>query len=131
MNGRKMILDLLRKKWMPLTAEEWVRQNFIQSLIQEHNYPASLIAMEKVIQLGELKKRFDILVYDKQHKPWMMVECKAPTVELNEAVLSQLLRYNVAVPVSFMIITNGHYTFGWEKKGIELIAIDSMPVLKT
>ena len=130
-NGKKMILDLLRKKWLPLTAEEWVRQNFIQALIHVHKYPSSLIALEKEIKLGELKKRFDILVYDKQHKPWMMVECKASSVELNEKVFDQLLRYNIAVPVSFMLITNGNNTYGWEKKGIELIAIDSMPVLMT
>ena len=128
-NGREMILDQLRKRWLPLTPEEWIRQNFIQSLIQIHHYPAALIAMEKEIRLGELKKRFDILVYDKLHQPWMMVECKAPSVELNEKVFSQLLRYNIAVPVSFMLITNGAYTFGWEKKGIELMTIDSMPAL--
>jgi hypothetical protein len=128
-NGKDMILDLLRKKWLPLTPEEWVRQNFIQSLVQIHAYPSSLIAMEKEIQLGELKKRFDILVYDKLHQPWMMIECKAPSVDLNEKVFNQLLRYNIAVPVSFMLITNGSSTFGWEKKGIELIAIDSMPIL--
>jgi hypothetical protein len=128
-NGRDMILDLLRKKWLPLTPEEWVRQNFIQSLIQIHDYPSSLIAMEKEIQLGELKRRFDILVYDKLHQPWMMVECKAPAVQLNEKVFSQLLRYHIAVPVSYMLITNGSYTYGWQKKGIELIMIDSMPVL--
>ena len=128
-SGKEMILDLLRKKWLPLTPEEWVRQNFIQSLIQVHCYPAALIALEKEIQLGELKKRFDILVYNKMHQPWMMVECKAPSVELNEKTFSQVLRYHAAVPVTYMLITNGHYTFGWEKKGIELIAIDSMPAL--
>ena len=128
-NGKQLIFDMLRKKWLPLTPEEWVRQNFIQSLIQIHGYPGSLIATEKEIKLGELKKRFDILVYDKQHRPWMMVECKASTVELNENVFSQLLRYHIAVPVSFLLITNGHYTYGWQKKGIELIAIDSMPAI--
>ena len=128
-HGKEMILDLVRKKWLPLTPEEWVRQNFIQSLIQLHQYPATLIAMEKEIQLGELKKRFDILIYNKSHEPWMMVECKAPSGELNEKGLSQVLRYNIAVPVSYMLITNGSYTYGWYKKGIELIAIDSMPAL--
>ncbi len=128
-NGKEMILDLLRRKWLPLTPEEWVRQNFIQSLIQVHHYPAALIAMEKEIQLGELKKRFDILIYNKAHQPWMMIECKAPSVELSEKVFNQVLRYNIAVPVSYMLITNGSYTYGWYKKGIELITIDSMPPL--
>jgi hypothetical protein len=127
--GKELILDLLRKKWVALTPEEWVRQNFIQFLIKTHQYPASLIAVEKEIQLGELKKRFDILVYDKQLKPWMMVECKASSVAMNEKVFEQLLRYNQAVPVSYMLITNGNYTYGWQKKGIELISIDSMPLM--
>ena len=115
-NGKEFILDLLRKKWIALTPEEWVRQNFIQVLIHSYNYPTSLIAVEKEIMLGELKKRFDILVYDKDHKPWMMVECKAATVVLNEKVFDQLLRYNQALPVSFLIITNGNATYCWQKK---------------
>jgi len=127
--GREVIFDLLRRKWVPLTPEEWVRQNFIQFLIKTHQYPATLIAIEKEIQLGELKKRFDILVYDRQHQPWMMVECKASSITLEEKVFEQLLRYNQAVPVSYMLITNGNYTYGWQKKGIELIAIDSMPAM--
>jgi hypothetical protein len=127
--GKEIILDKLRKKWVALTPEEWVRQNFIQFLIKTHQYPSALIAVEKEIQLGELKKRFDILVYDKQHQPWMMVECKASSVALDEKVFEQLLRYNQAVPVSYMLITNGNYTYGWQKKGIELISIDSMPAM--
>jgi hypothetical protein len=127
--GREVIFDLLRRKWVPLTPEEWVRQNFIQFLIKTHQYPATLIAIEKEIQLGELKKRFDILVYDKQHQPWMMVECKASSITLEEKVFEQLLRYNQAVPVSYMLITNGSYTYGWQKKGIELIDIDSVPAM--
>ena len=75
-NGKELIFDGLRKRWVPLTSEEWVRQNFIQFLLQEKKYPSSLIAVEKEIKLGELKKRFDILVYDKEHRPWMMIECK-------------------------------------------------------
>ena len=127
--GKEIIFDVLRKKWVALTPEEWVRQNIIQVLVQVNNYPSSLIAVEKEIQLGELKKRFDILVYNKQHQPWLMVECKASSVELNEDVLNQVLRYNISVPVSYLLITNGNYTYGWHKKGIELVALDSMPEL--
>src|SRR5690349_9864322 len=94
----ELIFDPLRKRWLCLTPEEWVRQNFVQYLVQVKNYPASLIAMEKIIRLGELKKRFDILVYDANHQPWMMVECKAPSVRLDESVLHQLLRYHISVP---------------------------------
>ena len=85
--GKESIFDKLRKKWIILTPEEWVRQNFIKYLIEDKKYPSSLIATEKELRLGELKKRFDILVYDKNHKPWLMVECKSMEVKLDEAVL--------------------------------------------
>ena len=111
----EFIFDAIRKQWLVLNEEEWVRQNFVQYLIQTLKYPAAFIAIEKEIMLGELKKRFDILVYDKDHRPWMMIECKSAAVSLNDAALEQVLRYNISVPVPFLIITNGHYTFGWEK----------------
>ena len=113
-NGKEFIFDALRKKWIMLTPEEWVRQNFVQYLLQEKKYPASLIAMEKEIRLGELKKRFDILVYDNNHQPWMMIECKAATIKLDDAVLQQILRYNITIPVPYIIITNGNLTYGWQ-----------------
>lgn len=126
-NGIDLIFDDIRRLWITMTDEEWVRQNFIQYLIQIHHYPAAMIAVEKEIQLGELKKRFDILVYDKQHQPWMLIECKAPDVELDERTFQQVLRYNISVPASFLIITNGHYTYGWEKNGGQLREIQQMP----
>src|SRR4051794_39421507 len=82
--GKEIIFDELRKLWVRLTPEEWVRQNLLQYLLQVKKYPSALIAIEKEMQLGELKKRFDILVYDASHKPWMMIECKAMEVQLNE-----------------------------------------------
>jgi hypothetical protein len=122
-DGKDFIFDPLRKKWLLLTPEEWVRQNFIQYLVQIMLYPADLVAQEKIIKLGELRKRFDILVYDKQHRPWMMIECKAPSVKMDEVVLRQLLRYHISVPVGHLIITNGDTTYGWKKidNGLELI----------
>jgi hypothetical protein len=124
---KEFIFDTLRKKWLLLTPEEWVRQNFIQYLIRVKNYPSSLIAAEKEIQLGELKKRFDILMYDSKHQPWMMIECKGPDIKLNDAVLQQILRYNISVPVSLIIITNGKLTYGWQKTGINLQLITEIP----
>lgn len=121
------IFDTIRKKWIVLTPEEWVRQNFIQYLISVKNYPASLIAVEKEIRLGELKKRFDILVYDKQHQPWMMIECKASSVPLGEDVLAQLLRYHIGMAAPFLIITNGNITYGWEKNANELVVLENLP----
>ncbi|HEV8508490.1 MAG TPA: type I restriction enzyme HsdR N-terminal domain-containing protein [Chitinophagaceae bacterium] len=126
----EFIFDNIRKQWLVLNEEEWVRQNFIQYLIQTLQYPAAFIAIEKEIMLGELKKRFDILVYDKDHRPWMMIECKATTVGLNDAVLQQVLRYNISVPVSFLVITNGHSTYGWERGDRALTLIQQMPLWK-
>ena len=127
-NGREMIFDFIRRQWLSLNEEEWVRQNFIQFLIQEMKYPVELIAVEKEIQLGELKKRFDILVYDCDHKPWMLIECKAGEITLNEKVLYQVLRYNISTPAPFLVITNGHSTYAWEKADGELKELQQMPV---
>ena len=127
-NGKELIFDFIRKQWLLLNEEEWVRQNFIQFLVQEMKYPVELIAVEKEIQLGELKKRFDILVYDRNHKPWMLIECKAGDVTLDGNVLMQVLRYNITMPANFLLITNGHYTYGWEKTGGQLKDITEMPL---
>ena len=126
-NNNEFIFDELRKAWLRLTPEEWVRQNFVQYLVKVKKYPAALMAIEKEIQLGELKKRFDILVYDQQHQPWMMIECKEMNVEINEKVLQQLLRYNMAVPVRYMIITNGQYCVGYEKFKNRLGLLEYLP----
>ena len=125
--GREYIFDTIRRQWIMLTEEEWVRQNFIRFLIQEMKYPETLIAVEKEIQLGELIKRFDILVYNKDHQPWMLVECKAGDVALNKNVLQQVLRYHISVPCTFLLITNGQYTFGWEKMEGELRELAVIP----
>ena len=124
---KDMLFDPLRKKWLLLTPEEWVRQNFVQYLIQVKNYPASLIALEKEIWLGELKKRFDILIYNNNHQPWMIVECKSGSIALNDETLQQALRYNISVPVEFLLITNGHYSFGWQKRAGQLHNISEVP----
>jgi len=125
------IFDELRKQWLPLTPEEWVRQNFIKSLVEVKEYPATLIAQEKKITLGELTKRFDILVYDRNMKPWMMIECKSENVMLRDKVLEQLLRYNISVPVDYLIITNGSQTAGFKKEGGKLIELAEMPLFGT
>ena len=125
---RRYIFDQIRKTWLLLTEEEWVRQNFINFLVKGLEYPSAFIALEKEIQLYELKKRFDILVYDRNHQPWMMIECKGADIVLNEDVLQQVLRYNVSVPVKFIIITNGKQTIGWEKSEGRLRLIEEMPV---
>jgi len=121
------IFDEWRKRWVRLSPEEWVRQNFLQYLVKVANYPASLIAVEKEIRLGEMKKRFDILVYNASHQPWMLIECKSMEVNLGEDVLSQALRYSLTVPANYILITNGHYCAGWEKKENGLQDLQSIP----
>lgn len=125
--GRHFIFCLIRRQWLLLTEEEWVRQNFVHYLTSVLKYPSSLIALEKEIRLNDLRKRFDILVYDKTHQPWLLVECKEPQVALNEAVLQQALRYNLSVPVNYIIITNGTATVGWKKEGEQLSLLKELP----
>jgi hypothetical protein len=125
-DGKEHIFDPLRKKWIRLTPEEWVRQNFLQYLLQVKQYPASLIAVEKEIMVGELKKRFDILVY-KNDLPWLLIECKEMGIPVEEAVFHQLLRYQSALQASYIIITNGNDTKGWATKEKEIIYLDSIP----
>ena len=125
----EQIFDPFRKLWVRLTPEEWVRQNFLQYLSQVMSYPDKLIAIEREIQLGERRKRFDILVFDQEHQPWLMVECKAAEVELSKEVLEQILRYNAALPVNILVITNGANTFAWEKSGNSLRVLETLPSL--
>lgn len=127
---KEFIFDELRKQWIKLTPEEWVRQNFIQYLIQVKKYPAVLIGIEKEIKLGELKKRFDLLVYNKKHEPWMMIECKAMSVDLKDDVLQQLLRYHISVPVNYLVVTNGSYTVCYEKKEGQLKMLTELPSIE-
>lgn len=127
--GRDQLFDPLRKQWVVLTPEEWVRQNFIQYLVQTLHYPETLIAVEKQMKLGELNKRFDILVYDTNHQPWMMVECKAQSEPLGEKVFEQILRYHVSIPVSYLVITNGDYTRAWKKAELGLEELSELPFI--
>ena len=125
--GRELIFDAFRKRWVVLTPEEWVRQNFLQYLVEVKKYPASLIAIEKEITVGELKKRFDIVVYDRSTKPFMIIECKEMNVHLSENVMQQVLRYNTNIQARFLVITNGSHCFGFEKKDNRFEEINAMP----
>jgi len=125
--GKSYIFDTIRRQWILLTEEEWVRQNFINYMVQVLKYPLALIAVEKEIYLGELRKRFDILVYNNNHQPWLLAECKAPVVKLDQPVLDQVLRYGISIPAKFLLITNGNTTFGWNKAGNKLEMMDRLP----
>ncbi|MDP4207751.1 MAG: type I restriction enzyme HsdR N-terminal domain-containing protein [Bacteroidota bacterium] len=109
--GRKYILDVIRRKFVTLTPEEWVRQNFIRYLNEEKRYPLSLIAVEAGFSLYKLNKRTDILIFDRAGNPVAMVECKAPEVPITREVFEQIIRYNLKFKLNFLIVTNGlqHY----------------------
>ena len=104
---RTLIFDIIRKKYLVLTPEEWVRQNFIQYLVQEKKFPASLIAIEAGLKYNQLQKRLDVLVYNKEGKPYLMVECKAPEVKITQAAFDQIARYNMVFKVKYLVVTNG------------------------
>jgi hypothetical protein len=128
--GKELIFDPQRRQWVRLTPEEWVRQNMLQFLLQVKKYPASLIAVEKEILLGELRKRFDLLVY-KDARPWMVIECKEMNVALNEAVLRQALNYNINLQSHFLLITNGTETHGFSLAGGVAVALEELPDFET
>jgi hypothetical protein len=107
LNDKAQIFDPVRKKYVSLSPEEWVRQNFVAWLIQHKNYPAGLIGIEKEISVNKLKKRFDIIVYNKNHKPEILIECKAPDVAISQKVFDQVAVYNMAMNVKYLIVTNG------------------------
>ena len=105
------IFDQVRKRFVALTPEEWVRQNFLNFLISDKQYPASLLGVEMQVKVNNLSQRADIVVYNKEGLPWMIVECKSPAITLNEDVFYQAARYNSTLKVPYLIITNGmeHY----------------------
>ena len=107
----KEIFDALRKKYVVLTPEEWVRQNFLMYLKEELKYPSGLISVEKGLTFNRLKKRTDIVIHNRMGKPWMIVECKAPGVTLTEAAFYQAAAYHLRLDVMYLVITNGmsHY----------------------
>jgi hypothetical protein len=125
-NGKDQVFDPFRKIWVVLTPEEWVRQNILQYLVQSCKYPSSLIAVEKSIQLGELTKRFDIVVY-KNDSPWMIIECKEAKVKLDETTMLQILQYQQVLTAQYLFISNGHETLGAKIESGKLHALQNFP----
>ncbi len=101
------IFDIVRKKYVVLTPEEWVRQNFMNYLIINKNYPKSIIAIEKQLNFNGLIKRTDILVFDKMGLPDIIVECKAPSIKISQETFDQIARYNLKLDANYLIVTNG------------------------
>lgn len=109
--GKTEIFDPFRKKFIRLTPEEWVRQNFIQYLIDQKQYPAGRIALEKALKVNEMNKRTDAVIFDNNGFPLVIIECKAPEVKISQKTFDQIARYNLTLKVKYLIVTNGleHY----------------------
>lgn len=106
-SGKRYIFDGIRKKFVLLTPEEWVRQNFISYLVQEKKYPVTLMAVEKKITLNGRLFRFDLLVYNRKGMPHLIAEFKAPGVKIAQNSFDQVVRYNMALKVDRVIVSNG------------------------
>jgi hypothetical protein len=106
-NDRKEIFDPLRKKFVLLTDEEWVRQNLISYLATDREIPLTMMASERGLLVNNLPKRFDLLVFATDGKPLMIVECKSPHIPVDEEVFYQAARYNITLQVEYLLITNG------------------------
>lgn len=105
--GRAMVFDALRGKWVALTPEEWVRQNFVSYLIRCKGYPAGLIANEAELRVGDKRVRCDSVVYDNRSCPRMIIEYKAPEVALTRRVFDQIMTYNTLLRADWLVVSNG------------------------
>ena len=110
-NGTVMIFDIVRKKYVVLTPEEWVRQHFVHFLIAHKGYPSALLANEVMVKLNGTTKRCDTVLYRRDLSARMIVEYKAPHIEITQAVFDQITRYNMVLKVDYLIVSNGmqHY----------------------
>ncbi len=110
-DGRRVILDPIRKRFVPLTDEEWVRQHFVQYLLRNMEVPPASISIEVSIPIRDRYYRADIVVYDRQIKPVLVVECKRPSVKIGQEAFNQIGHYNTGLQVPYLIVTNGmrHY----------------------
>ena len=124
-----LIFDELRKKYLVLTPEEWVRQHFVRFLINKKKYPASLIALEKQFTVNNLKKRTDIVVFNSSGNPNIIVECKAPNIKITQTTFDQIARYNIKLNANYLIITNGleHYFCKMDFKNKTYVFLEDIP----
>jgi len=108
---RKLIFDGFRRRWVALSPEEWVRQNFVRYLTEVKHFPASLVAIERSLRMNQRDFRTDIVLFSKSGNPLVVVECKAPEVKITQQVFDQIARYNLDLRVNYLIVTNGlvHY----------------------
>lgn len=130
-DDKEFIFDVVRKKFVALTPEEWVRQHVIHYLIENKNISRSLLSVEKTLSLYEMTKRADIVIYSKEGHPEMIIECKAPEVRITSSVFEQAARYNLKLRVRYLLVTNGNESFccevDWENQKTKFLS--ELPVL--
>ena len=109
--NKPYIFDVIRKKWLVLTPEEWVRQHGVHFLINDKNYPVSLIQVEKTIEVNQTKKRYDLIACNKKKEVEILVECKSPAIVITQKTFDQIAQYNFILKSKYLMITNGikHY----------------------
>lgn len=117
--GRQQIFDALRRKFLVLTPEEWVRQHVIRYLIEEKGYPPLLIAIEKSIEINGLKRRCDIICYNSKKEVLLIVECKAPDVKITQETFDQVVRYHLGMNTRSILVTNGKKHFACKIRNTE------------
>lgn len=130
--NKTLIFDNFRKKYVVLTPEEWVRQHFATFLLKEKNYPLTLIAIEKQLKVLNLVKRTDILVFNTNGEPNIIVECKAPNITINQETFDQIARYNLKLKAEFLVVTNGihHYYCKMDFKNESYVFLKDLPKYK-
>ena len=127
--GKKLIFDVLRRRWVSLTPEEWVRQNFARYLTEEKHFPAALVAIERSLRMNQRDFRTDIVLFSKSGNPLVVVECKAPEVKISQQVFDQIARYNLDLRVSYLIVTNGltHYCCKFDQELLTYTFLPEIP----
>ena len=125
--GKTVVFDPLRRRFVVLTPEEEVRQKVLYLLVEHLQVPAGLVAVEYSLKVNGMDKRADAVVFGKGGQPMMIVECKAPTVTLTEAVLDQAIRYHSALIPSYLLLTNGASTYCFKAEGQTLLPMDHLP----
>jgi len=128
-NGQVKVLDIIRKKFVAFTPEEYVRQTLIHFLIKEKKYPKNLMSLEHEFKLHGQKKRADIVVYNNKAKPIMIIECKAPTVKITQNAVNQVANYNIHYKVKYLLVTNGtdFYTFSIDRETNQVRSLKVIP----
>ena len=123
------VFDVVRKKYFKLTAEEWVRQHFINYLNKDKNYPFGLMGVEQMIKYNNLKTRADIVLYNVDGMPNMIVECKAPNMNITQDTFDQIARYNFKLKVKYLVVTNGlqHFCCEMDYKKNQILFLKGIP----